>query len=153
MVKSEIEQRSMVIPVVAVIQRNCNQLLSVSGSGADQTPQRLFGIACLHTIRTFVQAQHFIFVSPFIVPFLIRIVGCLLLSLHNLLKYRIMQRVCGQHGQIVGAGIMSFSIQPVRIGKMRTGKSKLLGFGIHQIDESLFRSADMFCNRSCRIIP
>ncbi|MNI48382.1 hypothetical protein D3C73_1029430 [compost metagenome] len=152
MVEAEIKQYRMIVPVIAVVQRNRHQLLAVAGGRADQTAQRFFGVPGLNPIGPFVQAQHFIFVAPFVVPLIIRIVGCLHLCGYNFFEYRIMQRIGCQHRQIIGARVMPFGIQPVRIGKMRMGQPQLLCLGIHQVDEAFLRSADMFGDCRSRII-
>ncbi|MNI31304.1 hypothetical protein D3C73_851820 [compost metagenome] len=151
-IEAVIQQRGMVIPVISVIQCNGDQLLAAAGGGADEAAQRFFRISGLYSIRSLVQAQHFIFIQPLVVPWLIRVICRFHLGLHNLLEYRIMHSIGCKHSQVIGAGIMFFRIQSMGIGKMGVLQPQFLRLGIHQIHKTFFRSSDMLGNSCSGIV-
>jgi len=142
--KSEIEQFRVIVPVVGRAQRHRGELLSVPRRRGDETSARGFGETGFDTVRPFIEPEHFIFVSPDVIPRVVRIRGGFAFGFDDFPEHGVFQRIGGQTRQVVRGRHVPVRVQSVGIGEMGVLQSEFFRLAVHHQDEAFLGTAHMF---------
>src|SRR5690606_30025094 len=110
-------QPAVILPVVAVVQGDGDELLPVARRGTDQASAGQTGISGLDAVGALVTEQHLVFVQEMVVPTAVGIGKGLDLCGGDLPEDRIAHGVGGQLRQIVGGRIVFRLVEPVGVGE------------------------------------
>ena len=137
--KCRVQHSDVVVPVVRIVQRYCNQPPSAAFRGRHQAAPALFGKPGLDADGIRIQPKQFVMVGH----------GTAFHGIgrcaDNLAEVCIFHGISGQFCEFTRSCVMVFAVKPVRIVKMRIGKAEFQSFIVHGGDERLL-SAAFACN-------
>ena len=142
----------MIVPVVAVVQRDNNEGLTVSLGGADETPSSRFGVAGLDADGAVIIPQQFVVIEKKARQLAVHGGGKLFLCGNDGLEGGILQGGSGNPRKLVGGGIVPLGGQSVRILKTGVLQSHARARLVHFFGKRRNVSRTGDGKRVCRVV-